>query len=143
MDQPERNPFEPPSSEIRSDRPLLDRTMFERARVRTWTLIGLLSVQLVLELVALVSSVAIGIWAALFVLVIRVAPPAAAIACLRKKSPNGIALVMVSAVIFGSLNRGTSPIHIVAQLFEFTMMVIALSILWSHGVFRRRRPPAA
>ncbi len=142
MGPTKENPFEPPRSEIRSDRPVLDLTVFERARGRTWTLIALLSIQLSVELLALVVSMKIGIRAALVALVIQVAPPAAAIVYLLRKSPNGLAFTMLCGPLFGNLSSSaTRPLNYIAQLFGVTMTVIALSILQSHGMFRRR-PPA-
>ena len=109
MGQTGKNPFEPPRSEIRSDRPVLDRNVFARARGRTWALIALLSLQLSMELLALVVSMRIGIRAALVALVIQVAPPAAAIVYLLRKSPNDIAFAMLCRALFGNLNGSATP----------------------------------
>lgn len=143
--EPARNPFQSPGSEIGSDRPVLDHAALERAPVRRWALIAILAAQLAVGLLGLVAVTltGLGIPALLVAAVIQVAPYAGAIVYLVRKSPNGLGFAILCGALFSNLNgNATAPLGLIAQLVGLTLIGLSVSILWSHGMFRRRRARA-
>jgi hypothetical protein len=128
MAQPDRNPFEPPRSEVLEELPSLDVFGWRR-----WALVGFLSLQLFFGVLATLVGEYRVVALAVSIL-LNVAPPAAAIWNLLRRKPIGIALSLVSASLMQNLSSGVSAsfAKLFVMLLALAMLGLTASLAWSY-----------
>lgn len=133
MSQPDRSPFEPPTSA-----PPADRLELERFAWRWRALLGVLSLQLLLGVIAAAAKgldlPLLALW-----LVLNVAPPAVALWLLWRRNPAALGVCLLSVAPLAGLSSGdeSSLVRTMVKPLLFTSLALTISLMWSLGMFIR------